>query len=32
MKRKTSASQEASGLLEQQLQQWQQEDDTRGVF
>ena len=28
VKRKTSASQKASGLLEQQLQQWQQEDAT----
>ena len=31
VKRKTSASQEASGLLKQQLQQWQQEDATRAA-
>jgi hypothetical protein len=29
VKRKTSASQEVAGLLEQQLQQWQLEDEQR---
>jgi hypothetical protein len=29
VKRKTSASQEAAGLIEQQLQQWQLEDEQR---
>jgi hypothetical protein len=31
VKRKTSASHAASGLLEKQLQQWQQEDATRAA-
>ena len=31
VKRKTSVSQQASGLLEQQLQQWQQEDAARAA-
>ena len=31
VKRKTSASQEVSGLIEQQLQQWQLEDEQRAA-
>jgi hypothetical protein len=31
VKRKTSASQVVAGLLDQQLQQWQREDETRAA-
>jgi hypothetical protein len=31
VKRKTSASQEVAGLIEQQLQQWQLEDEQRAA-
>jgi hypothetical protein len=31
VKRKTSASQEVAGLMEQQLHQWQLEDETRAA-